>query len=141
MASVCWRLVVLKTKILPRMRQRQIAADFSPQMVCLWEKKSRMGRQQTPIGLAFVPFGTSNHPEKIHLTLKREATRFRAFGTDNCLLRMSSGTKFREEQQKKRPAEQDAFEFSIDSSQRLTLRELRASTSTVKTRLLTLFHT
>lgn len=42
----------------------RVAADFSPQMVC--------------------PFGTSNYLVTINLTLKREAKRLSAFGTDNC---------------------------------------------------------
>ena len=40
-----------------------------------------MGRQQELIRVAVVPSGTSNHLAAVHLTLKREATRFRAYGT------------------------------------------------------------
>lgn len=65
------------------MRQRLVAADFRPQKVYEWKRKSRTGWQQKPIRLTFVPFGTSNHLGRIHLTLKREATRSRAYGTDN----------------------------------------------------------
>ena len=49
-----------------------------------------MGRQQELIRVAVVPFGTSNHLEAVHLTLKREATRFRAYGTRTILPPLTS---------------------------------------------------
>ena len=56
-----------------------------------------MGRQQELIRVAVVPSGTSNHLEAVHLTLEREATRFRAYGAEILLQSWKFATKSRDE--------------------------------------------